>query len=118
MREEQIHDEAHRPCSVRLSKVSRQLDVSTPLTRDVVHVGCLDRGRCAEEVHQLLSTAQSCAFLAPECAVHMLTWSSLRASRANFLQPHVETRGRQRGNGGDVRTHNKGEELEGQSETG
>ena len=57
VRQAQIPDEVDSPRSVR--QVSRQLDVSTPLTPAAGHLRCLDLGRSAEEVSHLLDAGSA-----------------------------------------------------------
>ena len=68
----QVQYEVDRPHSVR--QISLQLDVSTPLTPAPVHLLCLYLGACAKRSASC-STIKSFAFLTPECAVHVATWS-------------------------------------------
>ncbi len=79
-----VHDDVDIPHSV--GETSHQLDISVPLTPvPVVLTLVVVRKRSAS-----CSTAQSCAFLAPECPVHVLKWSPA-ASRLNCSHPQVET---------------------------
>ena len=53
VRDSEVHDEVDRTHSV--GKISRQLNVSTPLTPTPDHLGCLDLGSCVKEVSELLN---------------------------------------------------------------
>ena len=104
----QVENQGNRPRSV--SQVGGKLNVSIPLTPAPGHLLCLYFVGCAKMVSELL--IRPWAFLTPEWAVHvpMITQGIKR-------KPFAATcRGRQRGNGGNLRTHSKGDE--GLSETG
>ena len=53
VRDSEVHDEVDRTHGV--GKISRQLNVSTPMTPTPDHQGCQDLGGCVEGVSELLA---------------------------------------------------------------
>lgn len=61
----EVYDEVDSPRIV--GEISRQLDVSTPLTPAPDHLSCLDLGGCVEEVSELLNYPVMCLLVAEVC---------------------------------------------------